>query len=460
MGYQKALTALLLGAGAGLIDARPASQWDLARHDHHDSHKHKSFTFSFPSSDPTGSISSIPLGTGSATIPSGTAVVPSGTAVVPSGTGISVVTSEKSKKSNSSASSSASAATAATTASSGCTFTDADSAIASKASCSSIVLKDITVPAETTLDMTDLADGTTVTFEGTTTFEYAEWKGPLISFSGKQLTITGAADHVIDGNGAKWWDGEGSNGGKTKPKFFYAHSMTDSTISNLNIKNYPVQCFSINGAENLSVKDVTIDNSAGDETNSDGDALGHNTDAFDVGSSTGVYISGATVKNQDDCLAINSGTDISFTGASCSGGHGISIGSVGGRDDNDVANVYIADSTISDSQNGVRIKTVYDATGSVKNVTYTGITLSGITKYGIVIEQDYENGSPTGTPTDGVPITDLTVSDVTGTVTDDAEEVYILCASGACSDWTWSGVSVTGGEASSKCEGVPDGASC
>jgi len=28
----------------------------------------------------------------------------------------------------------------------------------------------------------------------------------------------------------------------------------------------------------------------------------------------------------------------------------------------------------------------------VKNVTYTGITLSGISDYGIVIEQDYENG--------------------------------------------------------------------
>lgn len=89
------------------------------------------------------------------------------------------------------------------------------------------------------------------------------------------------------------------------------------------------------------------------------------------------------------------------------------------------------------SLQGVRIKTVYDATGTVSNVTYSGITLSGITKYGIVIEQDYENGSPTGTPTDGVPITDLTISDVTGTVGDDAVEIYILCAS--CSDWTWSG---------------------
>lgn len=46
--------------------------------------------------------------------------------------------------------------------------------------------------------------------------------------------------------------------------------MTDSTISNLNIQNTPIQCFSINGAENLYVKDVTIDNSAGDELDSDG----------------------------------------------------------------------------------------------------------------------------------------------------------------------------------------------
>ncbi|KAB2581238.1 putative extracellular protein [Lasiodiplodia theobromae] len=341
-----------------------------------------------------------------------------------------------------------------------CTFTDASAASASKSSCATIILSDITVPAGETLDLTDLEDNTYVEFQGTTSFEYEEWEGPLVSFSGTGITITGASGHVLDGNGAKWWDGEGSNGGKTKPKFFYAHKLISSTIKGLNIKNTPVQCMSINGAEELYVQDVTIDNSDGDETNSDGDALGHNTDAFDVGSSTGVYISGANVQNQDDCLAINSGESISFTGGTCSGGHGLSIGSVGGRSDNDVKNVTISGSTIKNSQNGVRIKTVYDATGTVADVTYSDITLSGITKYGIVIEQDYENGSPTGEPTDGVPITGLTIDGVTGTVEDDATQVYILCADGACSDWTWSGVSITGGEASSKCEGVPDGASC
>ena len=47
---------------------------------------------------------------------------------------------------------------------------------------------------------------------------------------------------------------------------------------------------------------MTINNEAGD---SEG---GHNTDGFDIGSSSNVIIDGANVYNQDDCVAINSGT--------------------------------------------------------------------------------------------------------------------------------------------------------
>ncbi|KAI1095494.1 endopolygalacturonase [Rostrohypoxylon terebratum] len=335
-----------------------------------------------------------------------------------------------------------------------CTFTTTDALASGKSSCTNIVLNGITVPAGETLDLTKLTTGTTVTFQGTTSFGYKEWSGPLISVSGTSITVKGASGHVIDGNGAQWWDGKGSNGGKTKPKFFYAHSLTSSTITGLNVKNTPVQGFSINGATDLTLDTITIDNSAGDS------AGGHNTDAFDVGSSNGVKIINANIKNQDDCLAINSGSNIEFTGGTCSGGHGLSIGSVGGRSDNDVSNVVISNSKISNSQNGVRIKTVYDATGSVKNVTYSDITLSNITSYGIVIEQDYENGSPTGTPTTGVPITDLTLDNVSGSVASSATNVYILCGSGSCSDWTWTKVEVTGGKTSTKCSNIPSGASC
>jgi hypothetical protein len=70
----------------------------------------------------------------------------------------------------------------------------------------------------------------------------------------------------------------------------------------LHIKNTPVQAVSINGCEGLTVINMTIDNSAGDS------AGGHNTDAFDIGSSSGITIVGAQVYNQDDCVAVNSGT--------------------------------------------------------------------------------------------------------------------------------------------------------
>lgn len=115
--------------------------------------------------------------------------------------------------------------------------------------------------------------------------------------------VTGASGSVLDGDGSRWWDGKGSHSKRVKPKFFYAHSLTGtSSISNIKILNSPIHVFSINGASGLTMSGITIDDSAGDTLG------GHNTDAFDIGSSSNVHITGANVKNQDDCLAINSGT--------------------------------------------------------------------------------------------------------------------------------------------------------
>ncbi|KAL8303216.1 hypothetical protein RB600_006903 [Gaeumannomyces tritici] len=336
-----------------------------------------------------------------------------------------------------------------------CVFTDAAAAIKGKTSCTAITLKDITVPAGQTLDMTGLKDGTHVTFAGTTTFGHKLWAGPLVAFTGNRLLIDGAAGHVIDCNGSAWWDGVGAKN-PGKPKFFSAHNLVNSNIRGLNVKNTPIQAFSINGVTNLGLYDITIDNRAGD-----GPGGGHNTDGFDVGSSNGVTISGASVWNQDDCLAVNSGHNIVFTGGTCRGGHGLSIGSVGGRSDNAVANVVISNSIVADSANGVRVKTVVNATGSVSGVTYANITLSGISNYGIVVEQDYKDGRPTGHPTAGVPITGLVISNVTGTMkSSKSVPVYIICADGGCSNWTWTGVNISGGTPFTSCKGVPSSASC
>ncbi|KAL4861370.1 glycosyl hydrolases family 28-domain-containing protein [Aspergillus spectabilis] len=251
----------------------------------------------------------------------------------------------------------------------------AASASASQASCATITLSDVAVPSGITLDLSDLEDGTTT---------------PLLQIKGNSITTKGAEGARLNPDGSCWWDEEGSNGGKTKPKFFYAHDLTDSTIDSLYIDKTPVKAVSINGCDGLTDTVMTIDNSAGD------DAGGHNTDGFDIGSSNNVTITRAKVYNQDDCVAIKSGTDITFSGGLCSvglcsGGHGLSIGSVGGRDDNTVDTVTFEDSEITKSDNGIRIKAKSGEPGEIKGVTYSGITLSSINNVYFSGGEDYDD---------------------------------------------------------------------
>lgn len=102
-----------------------------------------------------------------------------------------------------------------------CTFSGsagAASASKSQTACATIVLNNVAVPSGTTFDLSKLADDTTVIFQGTTTWGYQEWAGPLLSIGGNKITVQAASGAVLNPDGARWWDGQGGNGGKTKPK--------------------------------------------------------------------------------------------------------------------------------------------------------------------------------------------------------------------------------------------------
>ncbi|KAJ5983692.1 hypothetical protein N7481_005791 [Penicillium waksmanii] len=344
---------------------------------------------------------------------------------------------------------------AASVASDACVVTEYASISSAVKSCTNIVLSNISAPPSSTIDLQSLQTGATVTFAGTTTFgdTFDSDFDPIV-ISGTDITITGTSDHVIEGNGAAYWDGEGSNGGQDKPNhFIVVKHVYNSEITALNIKNWPVHCFYINGVQHLTVSGLTLDNSAGDEPNSASgdDAAAHNSDGFDISASDYVTLENISVYNQDDCVAVTSGTEITVDNIYCSGGHGLSIGSIGGKSNNTVDGVTFKNSQVVDSSNGCRIKSNSETTGSVSNIIYQNITVSGITDYGIDIQQDYLNGGPTGEPTNGVTISGVTFTDVTGTATDDAKDYYILCGSDSCSDFSFSGVSITGGGETSSC---------
>jgi polygalacturonase len=278
-----------------------------------------------------------------------------------------------------------------------------------------------------------------------------------MQIQGTGISVSGASGAILDGQGAKWWDGKGDSG-KVKPKFFAAHSLKSSSITNLYLKNTPVQAVSINGCDGLIITGMTIDNTAGDAG-----SKGHNTDGFDIGSSNNVIIDGAKVYNQDDCVAVNSGTNITFKNGLCSGGHGLSIGSVGGRSDNTVDTVTFSNNQVTKSVQAIRIKAKAGTTGKINKVTYDGLTMSAISKYGVLIEQNYDGGDLHGTATTGVPITGLTLNNIkgTGAVTSGGNDVVVTCGSASsCTGWKWTGVSVTGGKAYGSCSNVPSVTKC
>lgn len=304
-----------------------------------------------------------------------------------------------------------------------------------------------------------------IAFKGKTVFGFKKWEGPLVAVSGFQIAISGAPGHVIDCDGGRWWDGQGNAGGMLKPRAFDVQSLNSSTIKNLNVVNTPVQFMNISGSDGLRISNVTMDNSAGDSLDASLRVKrGRNTDGFDIRTSNNVFISDASVTNQDSCFLVTSGTNINLVRGRCTSGRGVSIGtgSLSTSDDNIIKSVTVRDTEITGSEIGLSILAATGATGSISGVMFSDITMTNITKYGILIEQDWDvkNGNGTGNATTGVPITDLTLSQVNGTVVLDATDVYVFCGDGSCSSWTWDRVHVTGGIRSDKCSHLPPGVSC
>ncbi|KAG0703397.1 glycoside hydrolase family 28 protein [Suillus ampliporus] len=334
---------------------------------------------------------------------------------------------------------------AATAASSSCVGTISSlNDVSSAVKCTTVNINAFTVPAGKTFELQLLA-GTTVNVLGEIKFGNVSWAGPLFQVKGSDITFNGN-NQKWDGGGPFYWDGQGSNGGTTKPRPMM-HILISGTLNDVHVVNTPAQAFSIANSGPITISGVTIDDSQGNYANSKsgGLAAGHNTDGFDV-SGSNVIIQKSNVINQDDCLAIGKGTNITFVDNYCSDGHGISIGSIS-------SNVVVSDVTISgnsvvNSSYAFRIKTDKSATKStVSNVTYTGNTATSCNQYGVLITQSYP--SDVGTPGNGVTISDINFNpDTTALLADsDAYMVTVNCGSGSCTGtWDWSGLQASGGK--------------
>lgn len=188
---------------------------------------------------------------------------------------------------------------------------------------------------------------------------------------------------VVDGQGADTWKQKISKPlhSKQPPLTFRFIKITNATIANLTLLDSKGFHMAIQRSNFITVRNLNISAPGGSP----------NTDGIHISDASNVNITGLTIGTGDDCISVGPGNiNISISGVTCGPGHGISVGGLGKyMDDKDVIGVKVKDCTISNTQNGIRIKTWPGSpSGRASNFTFENIRVHNVS-HPIIIDQHY-----------------------------------------------------------------------
>ncbi|KAF3569162.1 hypothetical protein DY000_02018786 [Brassica cretica] len=186
---------------------------------------------------------------------------------------------------------------------------------------------------------------------------------------------------TLDSRGSVWW-GSGHAQDKDRPTAMHFNNCNGLRMYNLQHLNSPRNHIGLTGSKNISISGLNL-TAPGDSPNTDG---------IDISKCVGVDIRDSVISTGDDCIAINSGSSyINITGLFCGPGHGISVGSLGKNGEfATVEEVRVKNCTLSNTTNGVRIKTYQNGLGYARKISFEDIRMVD-SKNPIIIEQNYIN---------------------------------------------------------------------
>ncbi|XP_062089824.1 probable polygalacturonase At1g80170 isoform X2 [Humulus lupulus] len=232
------------------------------------------------------------------------------------------------------------------------------------------------------------------------------------------LTIEGGG--TINGMGHEWW----SRSCKRNPE------KVLQSYHNLRVVSITIQAITFHKCKNLKVKDLMLVDSQQMHmafTNCIRVLASHlklvapgsspNTDAVHISSSRSVEVNHSIFKTGDDCISIvGNSSQIRIRDISCGPGHGISIGSLGkSKSWSHVHDVTVDGAFLSNTENGVRIKTWQGGSGFASKILFQNVLMENVSNP-IIIDQYYcDSQKPCHNQTLAVKVENISFKHIKGT---------------------------------------------
>ncbi|CAL0329814.1 unnamed protein product [Lupinus luteus] len=262
----------------------------------------------------------------------------------------------------------------------------------------------------------------------------------LVFYKLDQMSLNGTG--TIEGNGDKWWDlpckphrgpdGKTSPGPCGSPALIRFFMSSNLNVNGLKIQNSPQFHMIFNGCRGVLINALNISSPE----------LSPNTDGIHVENSNGVGIYNSKISNGDDCISIGPGSsNVDIEGVTCGPSHGISIGSLGVHNSQAcVSNLTVRNTIISESDNGLRIKTWQGGMGSVTGLKFENINMENVRNC-IIIDQYYCLSKECLNQTSAVHVHDVSYKNIKGTYDVRTPPIHFACSDTvACTNITLSEV--------------------
>ncbi|KAH9666594.1 putative polygalacturonase [Citrus sinensis] len=216
------------------------------------------------------------------------------------------------------------------------------------------------------------------------------------------LTVQGGG--TIDGMGQEWWSRSCKINTTNAITF---HKCKNLKVQNLRVVNSQQMHIAFTNCLRVVISNLEVI----------APAESPNTDGIHISASRGVEVKNSIVGTGDDCISIVGNSSlIRIRNFACGPGHGISIGSLGKSNSSvRIHDIMVYGALISNTQNGVRIKTWQGGSGSATNIQFLDVLMKNVSNP-IIIDQYYcDSPVPCANQTSAVKVENITFIHIKGT---------------------------------------------